>query len=96
METEGKLDTPWIKDSIILTWESHRNPFMSGPVFKWKEGRVLNETHDIFRLLQDGNVIAVRLCTRFPGWRISAKTGIWPLSWVTQLIGSLLSMGLLL
>jgi len=30
---------------------------------------------DVFRLLQDGNAVAVRLCTRFPGWAVYARKG---------------------
>ncbi|KAK5658996.1 hypothetical protein OQA88_1082 [Cercophora sp. LCS_1] len=80
MENEGS-DKPWVKDNIILTWSSHYNSFQNRSDYTFKEGRRFDVNgnaytdSDIFRLLSDGNTIAVRLCTRFPGWMVDAKEG---------------------
>lgn len=38
-------------------------------------GLEFEKDHDLFRLLEDGNVIAVRLCARFMGWKLFAQNG---------------------
>jgi hypothetical protein len=73
MENEHSTE-PRVKDDVRLTWYSHVNRLESNG-YGWREGTIFREDHDIFRLMQDGNVIAVRLCARFPGWHIYAKTG---------------------
>ncbi|KAJ4243526.1 hypothetical protein NW757_011165 [Fusarium falciforme] len=65
---------PRIKDGIKLVWDSHKNRFLSKK-YGWEEGVEFTKDHDIFRLLEDGNCIAVRLCARFAGWKIKARTG---------------------
>ncbi|KAM5343873.1 hypothetical protein ACJ41O_012410 [Fusarium nematophilum] len=65
---------PREKDGIELVWESHRH-LVSETNYAWAEGVVFGKDHDIFRLLEEGNVIAVRLCARFMNWQIKARTG---------------------
>lgn len=72
-EDEG-AELPRRKDGIELVWRSHYNAFMKGD-FEWCEGDKFDETHDLVRFLEDGNVIGVRLSSRFPGWEIHAQNG---------------------
>ncbi|EWG38305.1 hypothetical protein FVEG_01563 [Fusarium verticillioides 7600] len=65
---------PRVKDDVQLTWESHKNQLESKD-FVQLEGTLFPEDHDIFRLLEDQNVIAVRVCSRFSGWELIAKQG---------------------
>ncbi|KAF4977237.1 hypothetical protein FZEAL_6220 [Fusarium zealandicum] len=67
-------EEPRMKDGIQLVWVSHRNLFLSQE-FGWEEGVKFEKDHDIFRLLEKGNVIAVRLCARFEAWKIKVRTG---------------------
>ncbi|EMT71987.1 acyl transferase/acyl hydrolase/lysophospholipase [Fusarium oxysporum II5] len=67
-------EEPRVKDGIQLVWVSHRNRFLSKD-YGWEEGVEFGKDHDIFRLLEEGNVIAVRLCARFQAWQIKARTG---------------------
>ncbi|KAG7409935.1 Calcium-independent phospholipase A2-gamma [Fusarium oxysporum f. sp. rapae] len=67
-------EEPRVKDGIHLVWVSHRNRFLSKD-YGWEEGVEFGKDHDIFRLLEEGNVIAVRLCARFQAWQIKARTG---------------------
>ncbi|KAK6524472.1 hypothetical protein TWF281_011380 [Arthrobotrys megalospora] len=59
---------------IDLIWRSHYNHF-SEYDYKWCEGDKFEETHDLVRNLEPGNVIGVRLCSRFGGWEIWARNG---------------------
>ncbi|CZR57037.1 uncharacterized protein PAC_06926 [Phialocephala subalpina] len=65
---------PRKKDGIELIWLSHQNRFESEE-YGWDKGIAFGAEHDLVRLLEEGNVIAVRLCSRFPGWWISARKG---------------------
>ncbi|KAF5625338.1 calcium-independent phospholipase A2-gamma [Fusarium tjaetaba] len=65
---------PRVKDDVQLTWESHKNQLESRE-FVQLEGTLFPKDHDIFRLLEDQNVIAVRVCSRFSGWKLVAKQG---------------------
>ncbi|KAI7763831.1 hypothetical protein LZL87_014009 [Fusarium oxysporum] len=65
---------PRVKDDVQLTWESHKNELESKE-FVELEGTPFPEDHDIFRLLEDQNVIAVRVCSRFSGWTLVANQG---------------------
>ncbi|KAK0609590.1 acyl transferase/acyl hydrolase/lysophospholipase [Bombardia bombarda] len=73
MENE-EADKPRVKDGVTLAWTSHKN-FLKQFEYGWKSGVKFGEKHDIFRLLEDGNVIAVRLCARFLEWVVYAKSG---------------------
>ncbi|KAF3358216.1 hypothetical protein VDGD_03089 [Verticillium dahliae] len=66
--------TPRVKDDIQLSWSSHKN-VLSCEDFTWLQGSVFSEDHDLFRLVEKNNVIAVRLCSRFQGWKLTAKRG---------------------
>ncbi|KAF5650755.1 phospholipase [Fusarium sp. NRRL 52700] len=65
---------PRIKDVVQLTWESHKNELESND-FVQLEGALFPEDHDIFRLLEEQNVVAVRICSRFSGWELVANQG---------------------
>ncbi|CAI4216176.1 unnamed protein product [Parascedosporium putredinis] len=62
---------PRVKDGIELVWNSHRNALRSSE-FTWAK---FGQDHDLFRLLEDGNVLGIRLCARFQNWEIVAKKG---------------------
>ncbi|ETS80631.1 hypothetical protein PFICI_08160 [Pestalotiopsis fici W106-1] len=66
--------TPRSKDGVQLVWESHRNRFQTTS-YEWKEGDLFGNHDDIVRLIEPGNVLAVRLCTRFQAWMIFARQG---------------------
>ncbi|KAE8149604.1 acyl transferase/acyl hydrolase/lysophospholipase [Aspergillus avenaceus] len=66
---------PKVKEELTLTWESHRN-VMESDNFCHLEGHVFEEQHDLLRFLEEGDIIAVRLCARFQDWRIYAKNGL--------------------
>ncbi|GAB7348910.1 hypothetical protein MBLNU459_g7600t1 [Dothideomycetes sp. NU459] len=66
--------TPRMKDGVELVWMSHYNRLCSKD-YGWAEGMVFEAQHDMLRLIEEGNVIAVRLCSRFQGWSIAAKRG---------------------
>ncbi|KAK6359101.1 hypothetical protein TWF696_000268 [Orbilia brochopaga] len=72
-ENEGAR-FPRTKDGITLIWRSHYNYFNSKE-YGWCEGEKFDGQHDLIRCLEDGNVIAVRLCTRFQGWELYARNG---------------------
>ena len=74
LEDEGST-TPRQKDGIELIWRSHENRFLNKD-FGWEEGTEFGQKHDMLRLLEPGNVIAVRLCARFTGWIIAAREGL--------------------
>lgn len=65
---------PRVKDGVTLAWTSHKNHLIQEDL-AWKTGINFGKDHDIFRLLEDGNVIAVRLCARFPGWEMTVREG---------------------
>ncbi|KAI0842885.1 acyl transferase/acyl hydrolase/lysophospholipase [Hypoxylon sp. FL0890] len=48
--------------------------FHSDPGDKF-EGKKFKSQHDLLRFLEDGDVIAVRLCAQFPAWEIHARKG---------------------
>ncbi|TFK32671.1 acyl transferase/acyl hydrolase/lysophospholipase [Crucibulum laeve] len=62
------------KDGVKLVWKSHPNRFLSNS-YDWSNGMIFDKKHEIFGLLSPGNVIGIRLCARFPGWEIMAKSG---------------------
>ncbi|KAK3995228.1 acyl transferase/acyl hydrolase/lysophospholipase [Cladorrhinum sp. PSN332] len=65
---------PRVKDGIELVWRSHMN-HLDQRTHEPAAGLEFEKEHDIFRLMEDGNVIAVRLCARFQGWEIWAQNG---------------------
>ncbi|KAF7540964.1 hypothetical protein G7054_g961 [Neopestalotiopsis clavispora] len=66
--------TPRSKDGVDLVWESHTNRFKTTE-YEWKEGHSFGKYDDMMRLIEHGNVLAVRLCARYSGWQIYAKRG---------------------
>lgn len=66
--------SPRSKDGVDLVWESHTNRFQTTE-YEWKEGDLFGKYDDMMRLIEDGNVLAVRLCARYSGWKIYAKRG---------------------
>ncbi|KAF3003991.1 hypothetical protein E8E14_007678 [Neopestalotiopsis sp. 37M] len=66
--------TPRSKDGVELVWESHTNRFKTTE-YEWKEGYLFGKYDDMMRLIEDGNVLGVRLCARYSGWKIYAKRG---------------------
>ena len=67
-------DKPREKDGVTLAWSSHKN-HLAQEEFEWKKGIHFGPNHDMFRLLEDDNVIAVRLCARFQGWEMNVQGG---------------------
>ena len=50
-------------------------PLFMGTDKQQKWGKVFKSDHDLLQNLEEGDVIAVRLCVRFQGWEIWAKDG---------------------
>ncbi|KAK6531861.1 hypothetical protein TWF694_003026 [Orbilia ellipsospora] len=71
---DDQAEFPRSKGGVDLIWRSHYNAFSTNE-FKWCEGELFEEKHDLIRCLEDGNVIGVRLCSRFSGWKIHARNG---------------------
>ncbi|OAA53139.1 Di-copper centre-containing [Cordyceps fumosorosea ARSEF 2679] len=71
-----ETDTTPKKDSqgqeLVMT--SHSNKVNSRN-FEWMEGSAVNMRRIFLKALEPGNVIAVRLCARFRGWKIFATNG---------------------
>ncbi|KAK6347586.1 hypothetical protein TWF718_005424 [Orbilia javanica] len=67
-------EQPRSKNGIDLIWRSHYNNFKSAE-YKWCEGDLFKETHDLVRNLEPGNCIGVRLVSRFKAWEIFAQNG---------------------
>ncbi|KAF3388415.1 Phospholipase A I [Penicillium rolfsii] len=65
-------DKPRTKDSVELVWLSHKNRFLTDE-YGWMAGQVFGRDHDLLRQLEPGNVLAVRVCARFPGWELYGK-----------------------
>ncbi|KAL0958133.1 hypothetical protein HGRIS_000301 [Hohenbuehelia grisea] len=66
--------TPKVKDGLTLLWLSHTNSLGVGHDTR-QIGDVFDRSHDIFRALEPGNAIGVRVCARFPGWQNFATSG---------------------
>ncbi|KAF4555209.1 Hypothetical protein D9617_3g022810 [Elsinoe fawcettii] len=56
--------SPRYEEGVELVWRSHRNRFQTTS-YDWKEGDVFRNTDDLLRYLRDGDVIVVRVCSRF-------------------------------
>ncbi|OGM46186.1 hypothetical protein ABOM_004865 [Aspergillus bombycis] len=69
-----KTAEPMVKNNVQYVWKSHLNP-METWTCKWNRGMVFNETHNLLRSLEVGNVIAIRICARFRRWAIRAQRG---------------------
>ncbi|KAG5654010.1 hypothetical protein H0H81_008319 [Sphagnurus paluster] len=65
---------PKVKDGLSLVWLSHYNK-LCHKEYTHRIGQVFGSDHDIFRGLEVGNALAVRLCARFRGWKNDASEG---------------------
>ncbi|KAK7705080.1 hypothetical protein SLS57_010192 [Botryosphaeria dothidea] len=65
-------ETPRVKDDVALVWSQAPN-FGDG-AYRWSD-TAFDAESAVLRLLEEGNVLAIRLCARFRGWIISAKNG---------------------
>ncbi|KAL3601140.1 hypothetical protein FPOAC2_05395 [Fusarium poae] len=57
---------------LVVT--SHTNKVGSKD-YEWMQGDTFDTSRHFLKSLEAGNVIAVRLCARFAGWKISARNG---------------------
>ncbi|KAF5530185.1 di-copper centre-containing protein [Fusarium napiforme] len=57
---------------LVVT--SHPNK-VGSKAYEWMQGDTFDTSRHFLKSLEAGNVIAVRLCARFAGWKISAKNG---------------------
>ncbi|THZ12493.1 hypothetical protein D6C89_10792 [Aureobasidium pullulans] len=71
---EGPSDHAKVQDGIRLVWTSHMNLREDTEEYGWSLGDDVKDDHDLFRAIQPGDSIAVRICARFGGWQIFAKT----------------------
>ena len=55
-------------------WVSHYNA-LAVPTYKSRSGEIFGTSHEIWRNLTEGDVIAVYARARFPGWQNRAKDG---------------------
>ncbi|OTB01835.1 hypothetical protein M426DRAFT_265564 [Hypoxylon sp. CI-4A] len=62
------------RDGKELVVISHPNKVNSGQ-YEWMQGETFDTSRKLLKSLEGGNVIAVQLCARFPGWKIHAKNG---------------------
>ncbi|KAF8330802.1 uncharacterized protein EI90DRAFT_3124019 [Cantharellus anzutake] len=65
--------SPKVVNGVSLVWKSHHNSLHNGP-YEERRGDVLYWDNPLL-FLDDGNVIAVRICARFPGWSNYVKEG---------------------
>ncbi|KAI1176857.1 acyl transferase/acyl hydrolase/lysophospholipase [Nemania sp. FL0916] len=71
----ASADSPAVRGGVILTWESHRTD-MGSSKFQKYPGKTFGVQHDLLKFLQEGDFIVVRLCARFSGWALFAKSGV--------------------
>ncbi|KAF5360636.1 hypothetical protein D9756_004637 [Leucocoprinus leucothites] len=75
---DGTTDTPRKKDGKDLVWRSHGNrsdPEDTASSLNRCYGKVFDRREEILDILEIGNVIAVRVCARYPGWINDAREG---------------------
>ncbi|KAG5650804.1 hypothetical protein H0H81_011001, partial [Sphagnurus paluster] len=65
---------PKIQDGLSLVWLSHYNS-VGDKEYASRIGRSFGRKDDIFRGLEVGNALAVRVCVRFPKWENNASEG---------------------
>lgn len=65
---------PKTRNGVTLAWSSHTNDIGSKHPTN-REGEVYERESDLLSSLEPGDVIAVRVCARFPGWANYAKSG---------------------
>lgn len=60
---------------VETVWLSHKNPIATPtPEDQW--GTVFGPDHEMWKNLQEGDSIGVRVCAQFPGWANHAERGI--------------------
>ncbi|KAL7900614.1 Monophenol monooxygenase [Trichoderma sp. SZMC 28014] len=74
LENESETSPKRDKDGNELTFTSHMNKIKSH-TFEWLAGETFDRSRNLLRLLEAGNVIAVRLCAEYPNWAIHARNG---------------------
>ncbi|XXH02875.1 hypothetical protein Hte_009263 [Hypoxylon texense] len=62
------------RDGQELVVISHSND-VNSKQYKWLQGETFDTSRSFLKLLEAGNVIAVRLCARYGSWEISADNG---------------------
>ncbi|KAF3038623.1 hypothetical protein E8E12_003111 [Didymella heteroderae] len=73
LENESSQE-PKSLNGVELVWKSHRNRFQTTK-FDWEKGHLFTERQDLVHLLEDGNVVAVRICAKFEWSRIAVRNG---------------------
>ncbi|KAJ8109063.1 hypothetical protein OPT61_g7729 [Boeremia exigua] len=71
---DEKSTTPKVMNGVELVWKSHRNRFQTSD-YAWEAGRRFTEHEDLVHLLEDGNVIAVRICAKFAHSKVAVRGG---------------------
>ncbi|KAF3050581.1 hypothetical protein E8E11_007435 [Didymella keratinophila] len=72
---DSKAEHPIVDaDGVELVWKSHRNRFQTSN-FGWEKGQAFTEDGDMLHLLEDGNVIAIRICGKYTWSKIVAGSG---------------------
>ncbi|KAI8169537.1 hypothetical protein K4K49_003806 [Colletotrichum sp. SAR 10_70] len=71
---DERAEIPRIKDGIKLTWESHLN-VQAEKVPEERTGREFRTGENIFGALEEGNILAVRICAQYREWALHAKEG---------------------
>ncbi|KAK6003120.1 hypothetical protein QM012_000965 [Aureobasidium pullulans] len=71
---EGPSDHAKVQDGIRLVWTSHMNIREDTEEYGWSAGDDFRDEHDLFRAIQPRDSLAVRICARFAGWQIFART----------------------
>ncbi|KAF4838828.1 Calcium-independent phospholipase A2-gamma [Colletotrichum tropicale] len=71
---DERAEIPRIKDGVKLTWESHLN-VQAEKVPEERTGREFRTGENIFGALEEGNILAVRICAQYPEWALHAKEG---------------------
>ncbi|KDR80872.1 hypothetical protein GALMADRAFT_135962 [Galerina marginata CBS 339.88] len=67
---------PREKDGRALVWRSHDIPKTATADSEDLEqaGNLFGRDHELLRLMEEGNVLAIRACARFPGWELDAQS----------------------
>ncbi|KAF7433810.1 hypothetical protein PC9H_005776 [Pleurotus ostreatus] len=65
--------TPLVRGGLTCLWRSHCNVIGYGKDTT-TVGEVFDKEDDLFKVLQPGDVLAVMVCARFPGWENNATS----------------------
>ncbi|EAU86152.2 phospholipase [Coprinopsis cinerea okayama7 len=75
---DGQSEEPVIKNGQPLVWKSHNNrtdPLDTRAADSLHFGIIFDRRHDLFDLIEIGNVIGIRVCAKHPGWINDAQYG---------------------